>query len=153
MYYIIITVFYYNTYDSSLSVLIMVNWYHAFTCDAICGKRRLCQMESIYTCAVLSMTEGKILKHAHLVYIWYRNISQSRTVFVVRFLLGNSPASELYMPTYQNTLSVPSSTPTRLWRWNRQSVPKRRRIQFRRRGITQKKAHNIQNTAKAWNQE
>jgi hypothetical protein len=29
-----------------------------------------------------------------------------------------------------------------------QSVPKRRHIQFRRRRITQKKAYNIQNTAK-----
>jgi len=29
--------------------------------------------------------------------------------------------------------------------WNRQSVPKRRHIKFRRRGITQKKAYNIQN--------
>ena len=28
---------------------------------------------------------------------------------VVRFLLGNSPVSEFYMPTFQNTLSVPSS--------------------------------------------
>ena len=28
---------------------------------------------------------------------------------VVRFLLGNSPASELYMPTFRNTLSIPSS--------------------------------------------
>ena len=34
-----------------------------------------------------------------------------------------------------------------------QSVPKRRHIHFRRRGITQKKAYNIQNTAKAWNHE
>jgi len=34
------------------------------------------------------------------------------------------------------------STPIRLWRWNRQSVPKRRHIKFRRRGITQKKAYN-----------
>ena len=40
---------------------------------------------------------------------------------------------------------------TCLWRWN--SVPKRRHIEFRRRGITQKKAFNIQNTAKVWNQE
>jgi len=30
--------------------------------------------------------------------------------------------------------------PTRLWRWNRLSVPKLWRIKFRRRGITQKKA-------------
>ena len=34
-----------------------------------------------------------------------------------------------------------------------QSVPKRWHIKFRRRGITQKKAHNIQNTAKVWNEE
>jgi len=27
--------------------------------------------------------------------------------YVVCFLLGNSPASEFYMPTFQNTLSVP----------------------------------------------
>jgi len=34
-----------------------------------------------------------------------------------------------------------------------QSVPKRRNIKFRRRGITQKKTYNIQNRAKVWNQE
>ena len=28
---------------------------------------------------------------------------------VVCFLLGDSPASDLYMPTFRNTLSVPSS--------------------------------------------
>ena len=30
-------------------------------------------------------------------------------LFVVYFLLGNSPASEFYVPAFQNTLSVPSS--------------------------------------------
>jgi len=30
-------------------------------------------------------------------------------VKAVCFLLGNSPASEFYMPTFRNTLSVPSS--------------------------------------------
>ena len=34
-----------------------------------------------------------------------------------------------------------------------QSVPKRRHIKFRRRGIAQKKAYNIQNTAKVWNEK
>jgi len=34
-----------------------------------------------------------------------------------------------------------------------QSVPKRRHIKFRRRGIIQKKTFKIQNTAKVWNQE
>jgi len=41
----------------------------------------------------------------------------------------------------------------RLWRWNRQSVLKRRHIKCRQQGITQKKAYNVQNTAKVWNQE
>ena len=50
-------------------------------------------------------------------------------------------------------LKFSHSTPTCLWRWNRQSVPKWRHIKFRRRGITQKKTYNIQNTAKVWNQE
>ena len=40
------------------------------------------------------------------------------------------------MPKYRNTLSVP-----KLWH-----------IKFRRQGITQKKANNIQNTAKVWNE-
>ena len=34
-----------------------------------------------------------------------------------------------------------------------QSVPKLRHIKFRYRGITQKKAYNIQNRAKVWNKE
>jgi len=42
---------------------------------------------------------------------------------------------------------------TGLWRWDRQSVPKCWHIKFRCQGITQKKAYNIQNTAKVWNQE
>jgi hypothetical protein len=41
----------------------------------------------------------------------------------------------------------------RLRRWNRQSVAKCRHIKFRHRGITQKKAYNIQNTSQVWNQE
>jgi len=71
---------------------------------------------------------------------------------VICFLLGNSLASEYYMPTFQNTL-FHLHTPTHLWRWNRQSAPKCRHIKFRCRGITQKKAYSIQNTAKVWNQE
>jgi len=50
-----------------------------------------------------------------------------RVLYVVRFLLGNSPASEFYMPTFQNTLSVPSS-----WTYRK----------FRCRGVTQKKTYN-----------
>jgi hypothetical protein len=37
-------------------------------------------------------------------------ISDFRSVVnVLCFLLGNSPASEFYIPTFRNTLSVPSS--------------------------------------------
>jgi hypothetical protein len=37
-------------------------------------------------------------------------ISNFRSVLnVVCFLLGNSPASEFYMPTFRNTLSLPFS--------------------------------------------
>ena len=116
-----------------------------------------------------------------------------RVLNVVCFLLGNSVASEFYMPTFRNTLF-------RLHRWvgvknelglrmlgylygkrfgssqtfsristptfsnlvilhtypsmkMEQSVPKRRNIKFRRREIIQKKACNIQHTAKVWNQK
>jgi hypothetical protein len=51
------------------------------------------------------------------------------------------------MSTFRSTLSVPSSQA------NRQNVPKRWHLNYRRRGITQKKAYDIQNTAKVWNQE
>jgi len=32
-----------------------------------------------------------------------------RALYVLCFLLGNSPASEFYMPTFRNTLNVPPS--------------------------------------------
>ena len=38
-----------------------------------------------------------------------RNPDLSVNSTVVCFLLGNSPASEFYMPTFRNTLSVPFS--------------------------------------------
>jgi hypothetical protein len=50
----------------------------------------------------------------------------------------------LNIPTYLK----PSHSYTYLPMKMGQSVPKRWHIKFRRRGITQKKAHNIQNMAK-----
>jgi hypothetical protein len=38
-----------------------------------------------------------------------------------------------------------------LWRWNRQSVPKRPHIKFRRRGITEKKDYNEVSLTRAHN--
>jgi hypothetical protein len=80
------------------------------------------------------------------------------------------------MLTFRNTLSVPPSYTGRCEEWLglrnvgvyfselvihhnylymkvEQSVTKRRHIKFRRGGIIQTKAHNIQNRAKVWNQE
>ena len=82
-------------------------------------------------------------------------------MYFVCFLLGNSPTSEFYMPTFRNTLSVPSSHAGRcrqsfytyLPMKMEGSVPQRRYIKFRHLWITQKKTYNIQNTAKVWNQE
>ena len=55
----------------------------------------------------------------------------------VCFLLGNSPAAVFYIPTFRNTLfHLHRRIPIRLRRWNRQSVPKRRHMKFRLRGIT-----------------
>ena len=57
-----------------------------------------------------------------------------RVLNVVCFLLGNSPASEFYMPTFRNTYTY---LPMKM----EQSVPKRRHIKFRRWGISQKKTY------------
>ena len=75
-------------------------------------------------------------------------ISNFRPVLnAVCFLLGNSPASEFYMPTFRNTVCsifigrwVWRIT-TRPWRWNRQ-CSEMLAYKFRCRRITQKKAYN-----------
>jgi len=46
-------------------------------------------------------------------------LSFRRVLYVVCFLLGISPASEVLKPTFRNPLSVPSSSFTFLGRWNR----------------------------------
>jgi hypothetical protein len=55
-------------------------------------------------------------------------------------LFLSQPFSHMDIPTI---LKFNHSSPTCLWRWNRQSVPKRRRMKFRRQGITQKKTYNL----------
>ena len=61
-----------------------------------------------------------------------------RVLNVVCFLAGNSPASEFYMATFRNTLF---HLYRKLGMKMEHSVPKRRHIKFRCRGITQKKAY------------
>jgi len=69
--------------------------------------------------------------------------------------------SEFYIPTFRNTVF---SNFTGGWVWRissylpayedgTDSVPECWSIKFRRRGITRKKAYNIQKMAKVWNQE
>jgi hypothetical protein len=48
------------------------------------------------------------------------------------------------IPTFSNVVILHTYPPMKM----EQSVPKRRHINFRRQGITQKKAYNIQNNAK-----
>jgi hypothetical protein len=70
-------------------------------------------------------------------------------LIVVCFLLGNSPASEFYMPTFRNArFHLHTQVGAYLPMKREQSVAKRRHIKFRRQVITQKKTYNIQNTAK-----
>ena len=82
-----------------------------------------------------------LLGHPVYIYIYIFLISNFPPVLnVVCFLLGNSPASEFYMPTFRNTPPFPSS---QAGRYEDGSVSKRRHIKFRCRGTTQKKAYYI----------
>ena len=68
----------------------------------------------------------------------------SRVLNVVCFLLGNSLASEFYMPTFRNTVfhlhrQVGVNIPA--YEDGTDSVPKSRHRKFRGLGITQKKAY------------
>jgi hypothetical protein len=68
-------------------------------------------------------------------------------------LYTQSDAVKRNMATTNWDLVCAFFTPTCLWRWNRHRFPKLQHIKFRRRGITQKKAYSIQNTAKVWNKK
>jgi len=78
----------------------------------------LCLFQYIYVAPasiVLRMRNfaDKSYRENQNTYFMFNNvflISKLRRVLnVVCFLLGNSPVSEFYMPTFRNTLSVPSS--------------------------------------------
>jgi hypothetical protein len=65
-------------------------------------------------------------------------------VNVVCFLLGNSPTSEFYMPTFRHTQF---HRHREVGMKMEQSVPKHRHVKFRRRGITLKRKHTTKSTA------
>jgi hypothetical protein len=79
--------------------------------------------------------------------------------YVLCLLLGDSLASEFYVPMFRNTPSVPSSQVGRYpsylstYEDGTDRVFRNVDINFRRRWITRKKAYNIQSTANVWNQE
>jgi hypothetical protein len=59
-------------------------------------------------------------------------------------LAGVKPFFGINTPTSSTLAILPTYPPVKM----KQSVPKRRHVKFRRRGITQKKAYNIRKTAK-----
>ena len=74
-------------------------------------------------------------------------ISNFRCVLnVVFFLLGDSPESEFYVPTFRNTVCYifigRVKNKVLLTRQMGQIVPKRRYIKFRHHGITQNQEYN-----------
>ena len=105
-------------------------------------KKRADLNRYLLTCKLNSTIVNNKAKNKTKRKIRFLDFKIRRVLNVVCFLLGNSPTSEFYMPTFRNTLYVlRGRIGIRLWRWNRQSVPKRLHIQFRRRGIAQKKAY------------
>ena len=60
---------------------------------------------------LLTMPDGSMGDHSEVSMLISQNYCHSpeQEKHTVRFLPGNSPASECYMATFQNTLSVPSS--------------------------------------------
>ena len=91
----------------------------------------------------------------------YVNLNKYTTKFIkyiVFFLLGDSPVSEFYVPTFRNTLfhfhnsreQEEFSLFTRPVKMKQTKCSERRNIKLRRRGITQKKEYNIHNKAKVY---
>jgi hypothetical protein len=74
----------------------------------------------------------------------FLNSNFRRVLKVVFFLLGYSPASEFYIPTFRNTLfHLPSRCPAyTAYEDGRERVFRNYDIKFRRRGITQRKKYN-----------
>jgi hypothetical protein len=70
-----------------------------------------------------------------------------------RSLSVTPPCDWLMLFSSQTFSRINTPTISSAYEAGRDSVPKRRHIKFRGRGITQKKEHNIQNMAKVWNQE
>jgi hypothetical protein len=94
-----------------------------------------------------SVTKPYSLTHLPVASMW---VTASTTCFLYLLPPWLPPAKGLrlfFQPnlfTHYNPLSQPQShfIPTRLWRWDRQSVMKRWHLNYRHRGTTQKKAYD-----------
>ena len=73
---------------------------------AVKGKDKPYSNNAHYEQLSLKNKKEKLLESRHIKLI---SPSMASKHNVVCFLLGDSPASDLYMPTFRNTLSVPSS--------------------------------------------
>ena len=84
---------------------------------------------------------------AHLV--GFLGLQRVNIFDVVLFLLGDSLASEFYVPTFRNTVCyIFIGRVNTNYEDGTDSVPKRQRIKFRRREITQKNEYTIRDGAK-----
>ena len=70
-------------------------------------NKRLENWHAVAPCTTLQLVDIKLFTLK--VYDVFFISNFRRVLYDVCFLLGNSPASEFYMSTFRNTLSVPSS--------------------------------------------
>jgi hypothetical protein len=101
----------YITYRPEYTLFLQRYW---ITVTALCLNEMV--SVSLSACLHISAQTHRFLWHLNWELLWKSVekfkfvISNFRHVLnVVFFLLGNSLASEFYMPTFRNTLSVPSS--------------------------------------------
>ena len=89
--------------------------------------------------ARLSLTRTKLKQHGKS---WFQTSAVLWILYSI--FLGDSPASEFYVPTFRNNVFHHHRTCGQdLWKWNRQCVRKCLHIKFRSWGITQKKEQKI----------
>ena len=86
------------------------------------------------------------------VWFLYADVSEHCSIFIGRYVWSvtwlekslsihtGKPFPVWILQLFSNSFTLHTYLPMR---WNRQSVPKRRHIKFRLRGITQKKAYNM----------
>ena len=94
----------------SASNIKRVDWFYSIFSDVISTVNWVKYCGSMLIIPVFCYQVAHIEFHSDISFSGVFFISSFRLVQnVVCFLLGDSPASDLYMPTFRNTLSVPFS--------------------------------------------